>query len=282
MVSNWIMRIVVAALTVFTAAGAQTAQFEVASIKPSPPPEGMFVRTTFNGGPGTPDPGTFRCENCSLTMLIMRAYDLKDYQFSGPGWADSTRFNISAKIALGTTKEQFQEMQQSFLADRFKFTFHREKKELAVYELVVVRAGPKFKESAKAAPPADDGPPPLPPGPPKTDAGGFPVLPPGRGPLMMVLANGHATMRSAEESMAEFAGRLADQVRRPIADQTGLKGKYDFTLNWVIEGPGYSTDEPGPTIFQALQDQLGLKLESKKGMVDMLVVDHVEKTPTEN
>ena len=223
-------------------------------------------------------------------MLTMRGYDLKDYQFSGPGWADSTRFNISAKIAPGTSKEQFQEMQQNMLADRFKLTFHREKKEMAQYELVVVRGGPKFKESAKAAPPVNDapaapprpGPPPLPRGPPKTDAGGFPVLPPGRGPLMMVLANGHATMRSAEASMAEFAGRLADQLRRPVGDQTGLKGKYDFTLNWVIEGPGYSNDEPGPTIFQALQDQLGLKLESKKGMVDILVVDHLEKTATEN
>jgi uncharacterized protein (TIGR03435 family) len=214
-------------------------------------------------------------------MLIMRAYDLKDYQFSGPGWADSTRFNISAKIAPGTTKEQFQEMQQNLLADRFKFTFHREKKEMAEYELVVVKGGPRFKESVKSPPSADVSPPQRP-GPPKTDSGGFPVLPPGRGPLMMVLGNGHATMRSVEESMSEFAGRLVDQVRRPVADSTGLKGKYDFTLNWVFEGPGYSTDEPGPTLFQALQDQLGLKLESKKGMVDILVVDHIEKTATEN
>ena len=92
----------------------------------------------------------------------MRAYDLKDYQFSGPGWADSTRFNISAKIAQGTTKEQFQEMQQNLLADRFKFAFHREKKEMPKYELVVLKGGPKLKESVKLA---DDTPPP-PPGPP--------------------------------------------------------------------------------------------------------------------
>jgi uncharacterized protein (TIGR03435 family) len=98
----------------------------------------------------------------------------------------------------------------------------------------------------------------------------------------MVVGNGHATMRSSEESMAEFAARLSDQFRRPVRDATGLHGKYDFALNWVIEGPGYSTDEPGPTIFQALQDQLGLRLESKKGMVDILVVDRIEKAPTEN
>jgi len=226
-------------------------------------------------------------------MLVMRAYDLKDYQFSGPDWTQSTRFNISAKIRGGTTKEQFRLMQQNLLAERFKLTFHREKKEMPVYVLIAARNGPKLKESVAATPPLDGGPadggpaPPAsrPPGlpKPKMDANGFPI-PPGRGPMTMVIPNGHATMRSVEESMAEFAGRLSDQLRRPVSDATGLKGRYDFTLNWVMDGPGYSTDDlaPGPTIFGALQEQLGLKLEQKKGPVDVLVVDRIEKAPTVN
>ena len=84
--------------------------------------------------------------------------------------------------------------------------------------------------------------------------------------------------------MAEFAGRLSDQLRSPVSDATGLKGRYDFTLNWVMDGPGYSADDLalGPTIFGALQEQVGLKLEQKKGPVDVLVVDRIEKTPTGN
>jgi uncharacterized protein (TIGR03435 family) len=272
------MRIPVAALLIAAATAQTPAQFEVASVKPSPPPNGMFIRTTFAGGPGTPDPGIFRCENCNLAMLVMRAYDLNNYQFSGPNWADSTRFNISAKIPSGATKEQFQQMQQSLLADRFKLTFHREKKEMSQFVLTVTRSGPKFKESKPAEAPAGD----APPGPPKTDANGYPILPPGRGPLMMVIGNGHATMRSADESIAELADRLSNQLNRPVVDRTSLKGKYDFTLNWVMEGPGFSTGESGPTLFQALQDQLGLKLESQKGQVEILVVDHLEKNPTGN
>jgi uncharacterized protein (TIGR03435 family) len=211
-------------------------------------------------------------------MLMMRAFDLKDYQLSGPGWAETALFNISAKIPEGADKTQFQQMQRALLVERFGLTFHREKKEMVEYQLSVGRSGPNFKESAPVQP-AGELPPPLPP---KIDASGYPIPPPGRGPLMMVLPNGHATMRSVEESMAEFAGRLADEVRRPVRDATGLKGKYDFTLKWVREGPGYSSDEPGPTIFQALQDQLGLRLESKKGITEVLVVDHLEKTPSAN
>jgi uncharacterized protein (TIGR03435 family) len=82
--------------------------------------------------------------------------------------------------------------------------------------------------------------------------------------------------------MDDFVGRLSDQLRRPVTNGTGLRGKYDFTLSWVIEGPGYSTDDSGPTIFGAIQEQLGLKLEQKRGPVELLVVDHIEKTPTEN
>ena len=257
-------------------------QFEVASIKLAPPPNGMFSMTKFVGGPGTPDPGLFRCENCSLSMLIIRAYELKDYQLSGPDWMETTRFNISAKLPGGATKEQFRLMQQNLLVERFKLTFRHEKKEVAGYQLVLAKNGPKLKESGPLEE-SQEVPAPRPPsGPPKTDSNGYPILPPGRGPLMLVLANGRATMRSVAESMPELAARLSDQLRRPVADATGLMGKYDFVLNWVIEGPGYSGDDTGPTLFGALQEQLGLKLEPRKLSGDIFVVDHLEKTPSEN
>jgi uncharacterized protein (TIGR03435 family) len=117
----------------------------------------------------------------------------------------------------------------------------------------------------------------------KTDAEGFPVLPPGRAPMMMMLTGGHATARHTAETMEDFAVSLSMLVHKPVTDATGLSGKYDFTLHWIAEGFGPSAaDDAGPTLFRALPEQLGLKLESKKGMVEMLVVDHVEKTPTEN
>src|SRR5436305_1015972 len=90
--------ILFAALAVRSQTPAGSRQFEVASIKLAPPPTGMFVRTTATGGPGTSDPGLFRCENCSLSMLLMRALEIKEYQLSGPEWMESTRFNISAKL----------------------------------------------------------------------------------------------------------------------------------------------------------------------------------------
>jgi uncharacterized protein (TIGR03435 family) len=192
-------------------------------------------------------------------------------------------------------------MLQNLLAERFHLTVHREKKEGTVYELVVGKNGPKFKESAEEPVPKD-GPALLPPapGPPKLDANGFPVLPAGRGPVMMMM-NGNATMRFTEETMEKFADQLSNQVRAPVTDATGLKGKYDFSLHWVSGGVGLlgerlpppalppgapqaSTpgDDSGPTLFDAVQEQLGLKLEQKKGMIDMIVVDHIDKVPTEN
>jgi len=270
-------------LTILAAAAAQTpdaAQFEVASVRIAPPPDGRGMRVSIRGGPGSPDPTLFTCENCGLSGLIMQAFDLQEYQLSGPSWLlamgmDSARFMVSAKIPAGTTKEQFRLMLQNLLAERFQMTFHRDKKEMTILNLVVAKNGPKFKESKPVEAADEDRP--GPPGPPKKDADGFPILPAGKGQRMAIM-NGRAAMRS-EESIAQLAQMLANQLHQAVIDATGLSGKYEIGLTWV---PGDAPDNPGPTIFAALQEQLGLKLESKKGMVEILVVDHVEKTPTEN
>jgi uncharacterized protein (TIGR03435 family) len=268
-----------ASLLILAGALARGQEFEVASIKPAPPPDGRGMRVWSRGGPGTDDPGLFTCENYGVSWLIMRAYKLESYEFSGPDWMEATRFNISAKIPEGTTKEQFQQMLQNLLKDRFKLTFHREKKEMQGFELVVAKNGPKFKEHVEAAPTEGDAPHP---DFKKKDEDGFPVLPPGRKPMMMGIVGGFSTERFVEETMAQLTSMLSFRLHGPVMDATGLNGKYDFTLRWIQDGGVPSADSPGPAIQQAIQEQLGLKVQPKKATVDMFVVDHIEKTPTEN
>jgi uncharacterized protein (TIGR03435 family) len=270
------MRITTFVMMLAYAAAQDSPQFDVASIKPAPPPDMRGMRVSSRGGPGTDDPGMFRCENCAVSGLISRAFDIRDYQLSGPDWMQNARFDVSAKIPPGATKEQFGQMLQNLLADRFKMTFHRDKKEMPVLNLVLAKNGPKFKESVPTEINPDD--PPPPPGPPQKDANGFPILPKRKG-MSMSISNDRAAVSSSEEAMSEFAGMLSGQLRLPVIDATGLTGKYDLAMTWV---PGNAPDNPGPTIYTALQEQLGLKLESKKGSVDIIVIDHLEKTPTEN
>jgi len=293
-----------AGLAVFACHGQS---FEVASIKPAPPPEAgrrMFMGMT--GGPGSPTPGLFSCNNCSLPMLLVQAYDIKPYQLSGGSAFEGERFNISAKVPAGTTKEDFRIMQQNLLAERFKLKIHREKKEMQVYELVVAKNGPKLKDAAPEPAAPEDAPPPppaFPPGPPKLDKDGFPEMPAGaRGPVMFMMP-GRARMKANGATIDQLIGLLSGQMGKPVVDGTGLKGKYDIALAWAPEGmigpmgrggpmpppfegggppPPAPDGESGPTLIGALQEQLGLRLEQKKGLVDIVVIDHMEKVPTEN
>lgn len=161
--------------------------FEVASVKPAAPPEANGRRMIFmRGGPGTPDPERVTFTGMPMMNLLTTAYDVKNFQITGPAWLDSERFDISAKIAPGATKEQFHLMLQNLLMERFHLVLHRESKQLPGYELVIAKSGLKLKESTEvidtSAPP---GPPPGPPGPPKRDANGNPILE--RPGLMMMM-----------------------------------------------------------------------------------------------
>jgi len=266
-------------LTILSSAAAQTPdpspQFEVASVKLSQLGSGPF-RMGSRGGPGTKDPGLFTCENCGIPMLIRQAFELQDYQLSDQVWMRSARFNVSAKIPESATREQFHLMLRNLLTERFNLKFHYEKKEMEAYQLAAAKNGPKMKESATAldsAPLSSEF---------KMDADGFPILPISRELALMRTADGHTTMRQAETTMEEFAIILTQQLGRPVTDATGLKGKYDFTLKWIEQKAGAPADDTGPDLFRALQAQLGLKLESKKSPVEVFVIDHIEKTPTEN
>ena len=226
--------------------------FDVASIKPAAPPtpdgQGRIFMRGPSGGPGTKDPGRINYPFMSLKNLLMNAYDVKNYQITGPAWLDTERFDITATMPPDTTKEQFRIMLQNLLAERFKLTVHHEKKELPMYSLTVAKGGPKLKESEPDAPGTDmdapPAPPPLPPGPPKIGPDGFPQLPApmgGRGGMFMMMMPGRARVMAQKQTMQDLANRLTSQLNRPVIDNTGLTAKYDFTLTFApdsVSGPG--------------------------------------------
>jgi uncharacterized protein (TIGR03435 family) len=294
-------------------AAAQT--FEVASIKPAamPTPDGRG-RVAIggpSGGPGSKDPGRVRYPFTTIRNLMTIAYDVKDFQISGPGTIDSERFEVTATMPPETTKQQFAVMMQHLLEERFGLKVHRETRELPMYSLTVAKGGPKMTESkVDAAANADPNgaPLPLPPGGPKIGPDGFPILPVGgRAGLFMIMMPGRSRLTAQQQTMQDLANRLSQQLARPVTDATGLTAKYDFVLTFSNEGitglmggmappppppPGGGAGgpdnvfvpqgDPPPDVFHAVQSQLGLKLDAKKGPVETIVVDKVEKTPTEN
>jgi uncharacterized protein (TIGR03435 family) len=264
-------------LLALCAAYAQTGDgsptFDSASIKASPPrAPGRASMMRLAGGPGTQTPGRVNWENISLTNLILLAYEVKAYQVSSPEWMNGTSFDLLATVAKDATKEQFHLMLQSLLAERFKLKLHHERKESDVYSLVVGKNGPKMKESPEEPPP---------PGKMQKDEDGFSVFPGMRGIYTASIA-GRERMRASQENMAQFVMTLSGQLGRPVTDATGLKGKYDFIVTYAPAGAAATPEaDADPDIIGAMQ-QIGLKLERKKGMIDTLVIDHLEKIPTEN
>ena len=188
-------------LTLLPAAYGEGPNFEVASIRPAPPIDPkQFMDTRCHGGPGTKDPGRWTCANISLSNLVVTIFDLKGFQIGAVASVSRDRFTIAAKVPEGATEEQFRQMQQNLLIERFGLKFHREKREIQGYELIVAKDGPKFKESEPEPPKDPDaGPDAVGPSLSKmtTDKDGFPVIPPGRtqvimrgGPEHVLAANG--------------------------------------------------------------------------------------------
>jgi uncharacterized protein (TIGR03435 family) len=175
-------------LAAMTVAYGQSPAFEVISIKASPPPEGNTMSSWSRGGPGSRDPGRWSCENLSTWNLLLIAFDLRPNELVAPDWIHQTIFNIEAKVPAGAKREQFRDMMQNMLKDRFGLKFHREPKELPGYELVVAKGGPKLTESGPEPP---GGVPPgegrsVGPGGATLGPDGFPVIPPGRPGIIMM------------------------------------------------------------------------------------------------
>jgi uncharacterized protein (TIGR03435 family) len=277
--------------------------FEVASIRAAsstPPYRPIPAAGEIKGGPETADPTRMTFTWVLVRRLLMTAFALPLDQISGSDWVmgQDARFDISANVPAGATKEQANEMLLNLLKDRFHLTYHREKKDFDLYTLVVAKGGPKLKD---AAPP--DGPPPEAPQPgtravaAPVDRDGFPELPAGRTNAQGVGRNGVArvTFRmSTPQSLLNMI-QFSLMPSRTV-DKTGLTGKYDFKLEYSQVGlPGrmgrpLSAAAPGdadlsdsaPDLFTALEKQLGLKLEKSKTQLDVIVVDHMDKQPTEN
>jgi uncharacterized protein (TIGR03435 family) len=274
-----------------------TPTFEVASVKPASAQANG--RIALLGGPGTLDRGRIDYQNVTLKMMLMRAYEVEADQVSGPSSIEASHYDVQARFPPDTTREQFDLMLANLLAERFGLIFHREKKDFLVYELQVAKGGSKLKKSVGDALPAigssgRGGP---------VDKDGFPVPP------------AHQTAQIGGGGIAKMAGNqitaaVLDQfLQRPlglidgppasgllptarVVNKTGVEGEYDVHLQyqWQLgagagQHDGAATDpalEAEPTLFVALQQQLGLKLEKSKQPFDVLVVDRVEKTPTEN
>ena len=262
--------------------------FDVASVRLSPPtpglPPGAVPAPKLQGGPGTPDPGQIAYKDISLRSLIFRAYGLQNSdQLSGPNWL-SERLDIAARVPPGATPEQLKLMLQNLLRERFSFQFHHESRVLPVYTLTVAKNGPKLKESPKIAEPVE-----IPKGTVigRPDDNGFPTLPPGYTGVVGLPSNGHLRLAGQRAGIAKLTGLL--MLDHPVVDQTGLTGEYDFTLDFAMatrrndpDAPSADAPDAPPGVFAAVEDQLGLRLESKKLPFDILVIDHIDKEPTPN
>jgi uncharacterized protein (TIGR03435 family) len=225
------------------------ASFEVASIKFHPEPITLSSDPFARGRRVTGTAST-------LLDLITTAYGVRSDQISGgPNWASSDHYDIAATAeGEGTlTKEQFRQMLQTLLADRFHLRIHRETREVAAYALIIGKNGHKLKEST-------------------ADASG----------KNRVWGNGTTMhMEATRGTMERLASQLAGTARRPVVDKTGLTGYYAFKFDWI---PANLTPEPDsdmPSMFTAIQEQLGLKLESTKAPYEFLIIDRAEK-PSEN
>ncbi|HEY4363394.1 MAG TPA: TIGR03435 family protein [Bryobacteraceae bacterium] len=227
-----------------------TPGFEVATVKPAPSQSDGRTQTRMSSDT---DKGQLTYSNVNLKEVIGRAYKVQQYQITGPDWLETERFDISARFAPHSSTEQLGLMLQALLADRFKLALHHETKELPVYSLTVIKGGPKFKSSETAS---------------------------------GITSNSNRTQWhvTAKVSMDRFAEFLTGEAGRPVLDKTGLPGSYDLKLDWSPDTAPASADAAPslPSLFTALQEQLGLKLEPAKGPVDMLVVDRAERVPTDN
>ncbi|MEO8591779.1 MAG: TIGR03435 family protein [Candidatus Solibacter sp.] len=242
-----------------TAALAQTPEtpvaFDAVSVKPASAPGGR-------GGMRLPEikatPGMVVARLSSLRSCIAWAYNVLDQQVSGPDWMDQQRFDITGKAAGPADEATLRVMMQAMLLDRFKLAFHRQNKEVQAYVLTVGKNGPKFKES-------------------KTE-----------GEMNLEPNQSQMSVSVQHAPLSQLTSLMSQMLRGPVVDNTGLTGRYDINVNlgkWISDaasrGPELAND-PSALLVPILAEEFGLKLESKKMPLDLLVIDHIEKTPTEN
>lgn len=267
------------------AAWTQT-RFEVASIKPAAPLTPAEMKSAnFHLGLKA-DPGRVDIRFWGLAQLIAQAYRVEPYQISGPEWLlhpapfESRMFDIEATFPKGASKSQVPEMLQSLLAERFKLTVHREQKSVPVYALVVGDKAVQFPKSTESDA--------------ESDLQATPIgAAPGRAAPAVVISGPYGTMKiiqHEERSHIEFANLTFTQLAkmlsglcdRPVVDDTGLAGTYAITLDLPSSGPTPTNPSGHMDLVLAGLSKAGLKLEKRTGSVEYLIVDRLERGPTEN
>jgi uncharacterized protein (TIGR03435 family) len=277
------------------------AEFSAASVKPAGPAirEGMGGVT---GGPGTDAPGRVMMPRMPVSTLVMLAYDLKRDQLSGPAWIDdgfNDGFAITATMPKATTKEQYCGMLRNLLTDRFHLAVHREVQSRPGYELVVSKSGSKLKRESRSPDSSE-----LPESA-SIDANSnrFPKFPLNGQPGLRIAMSpqGGVVRMSYRGALAPFATGLGPFItwsagntgfgdpNARLVDKTGLDGVYEIRLEFAGPQPnspgteGVDLGAGAPNIFDAVPQQLGLKLQKAKSVpVDVVVIDHVDRTPTKN
>jgi uncharacterized protein (TIGR03435 family) len=267
--------------------------FDVASVKPNT--SGGESNSNFPLGPGdvyAPNGGYFSATGFSLGSYIAFAYKVTPYQMQSllsqlPGWASTDRYDIQARVKGNPSKDQMRLMMRSLLADRFKLGVHTETQQVPVYAVLLAKpgtTGPQLQPHLDGAPCSTTLPSASDPAPQSNVAGKFPAL---CGGIfnMPPSAPGRERAGARNVPMGMIASALTamGNLGRPVLDQTGIGGTFDFSFEWtpdpdaVPPGVDFQPDPSGPSFQGALKEQLGLKLESQKGPTDVIVVDHVER-----
>jgi uncharacterized protein (TIGR03435 family) len=240
--------LLVAVATAAVSAQNAAPAFEVASVRSNNSASGNSSSRSLGS--------RYTATNVTVVQLLRNAYGIQEFQIAGgPGWAGIDRFDIDATISPGSRPGDAQLMLQTLLAERFKLTFHREQRQAAIYSLIVAKGGHKLTPGDRAKCP-------------NTAGCGFNASP--------------TQIIGDSVSMTQLAARLSRSIGIHVVDNTGLTGLFDLKLEWTVEdqfvGRGATAS---PTIFPAIQEQLGLRLESARGPVETLVIDRLER-PTEN
>jgi uncharacterized protein (TIGR03435 family) len=203
--------------------------------------------TTGNSGWHS-DPGEMVISNMSLQELMEESFEVRDFSLSGPAWLDNARFDINARMQPGTAAHDRNLMIQALLKERFGLTIHHETRTLQGFALVPAKNGFKLQ------PVAED-------------------------PRGSSWSTGKGKITAKQTPVSRLADLLSNEIGRPVNDATGIKGIFDFTLTYSPDSGG---DDSRASIYTALEEQLGLRLEARKVPVDVIVVDHVERMPSEN
>jgi len=261
-------------------------EFEVASVRVAAPFSRADPGGVTHGGPGTADPGRIQFRAFELRDLILQAYHIPLYQLVIPDSFRGKYFDIVANLPAGTNQEQLELMLQKLLADRFELRLHRESKLFDTYKIVVAKGGAKLKPTTFTAEEIEKNVI-------RRDPDGWLFLMPGRISAGPVNGTTVYDVGGGNVGMSDFSRYLEAYFRAPVTDATGLTGKYDIKFRASMQPVGLRSaqssqasasevSDPAPDLFQALEQQLGLKLEKSKTLLDVIVVDSALSVPTDN